>query len=136
MTFNKAMVVSFVLLAACGGVLADVDNSAKYTESKVTTVFMPKNDTQCNADGLSLGESASYLAKANISISASKCGVITGGPNFAAVCGARTSNILIHTIDSKDAVEAIKLGFFDVQSLTTRKLGYSVVACPQTSSNN
>ncbi|MBO1256596.1 hypothetical protein J3L16_12960 [Alteromonas sp. 5E99-2] len=129
MTFNKLVLGSFVLLSTCGCVFADTDDSAKYAESKLTKVFISKNDTQCNADGLSLEETASYLKNANIAIRASECGVITGGPNFAAVCGAGTSNILIHTIDSKDVVEAKKLGFADVMSLSERKRGYSVNAC-------
>jgi len=138
MTFNKLVLGSFVLLTACGGVLADADadDSDKYTESKLTKVFISKNDTQCNTDGLSLKETASYLTNANISISASECGVITGGLNFAAVCGAATSNILIHTIDTKDVAEATKLGFADVASLSERKRGYSVNACPEVSSGN
>ena len=132
MASKKTILLSLLLLTSCGGsssggsdenVESDVIQNV---ETSFSTVFISKNDTQCNDDGLTLEETASYLSSANIITSESECGFIVTGLDSPAVCGASTNNVFIHTINASDLTEAENLGFTDTSTLEAR---FEVVEC-------
>ena len=127
MTSKKTILLSLLLLTSCGG--SSSGGSDENVETSFSTVFIPKNDTQCNDDGLTLEETASYLSSADITLSESECGFLVTGFDSPAVCGASTNNIFIHTINTSDLAEAENLGFTDTSTLEAREASFEVVEC-------
>ncbi|TYK64163.1 hypothetical protein [Colwellia echini] len=115
------LLLSFFLISC------DDDSSTSLVEDTID-VYISKGDTQCNDDGLSIEETASYLTNSDIKALESQCGIISG-LSFTAVCGGGTGNIYIHTIDIDDLDAAENLGFIDASSLIVEDSGYAVVEC-------
>lgn len=92
-------------------------------------IYIAKGNTQCNDDGLTIEETATYLTDAGIGVSESQCGVLEG-ISYNAVCGGATPDIYIHTINILDIPKAENLGFIDPSILITDKISYTVVDCP------
>jgi hypothetical protein len=95
-----------------------------------TLVFAERESRQCESDGITPEASAQTLRAAGIDVLQSTCGSRTGVA-FAAVCGGRTGEILIHRIRAVDVAEAQALGYFEVETLVDAAAGtnYVVVDC-------
>jgi hypothetical protein len=119
--------VSLVDELSLHAVINNKVSSIKVLENMVD-LYISTGETQCHDDGLTIDETSAYLTAANIEISASQCGVITG-IFYAAVCGGNTANIYIHTISADNLVTAENLGFSEITSLLAAELGYEVTEC-------
>jgi hypothetical protein len=123
---QKTLILSCTLLLISCNVNSANDKS-KSTQNDLVDVYIKKGNTQCNDDGMSLNEASSYLSNADIKISKSTCGVITGIV-FPSMCGAGTDNIYYFSIDKTALPQAEKLGFIPLSTLDSG-LGYKAAAC-------
>ncbi|TYK64319.1 DUF6174 domain-containing protein [Colwellia echini] len=128
MKFKYLLIAASLFIAAC-------DNKSSTVELELVDVYIPKGDTQCNNDGVSLAETTAYLTDLSIEVSASQCGVITG-LSLPDVCGGSTNNIYLHTINYSDLITVENLGFVDLSTLPFEESGYSIIECDSTHSTN
>jgi hypothetical protein len=120
MKFKYLMVITSLFITAC-------DDDSSTIEVELVEVYIHKGDTQCNDDGLTLSETATYLTDSSIDVPLSQC-AFTTGLDFPSVCGAGTNNIYIHTIPITDLSKAENLGFEALSSLYS-EFGYEIVEC-------
>ena len=118
-------VLTIALLSACSN---DGGNSQIYNgdnKAATATVFEEKNSIQCGSSGLSTEQSQQTLITGGIDVIQSKCAYnhLTA---FASVCGAGTSEILVHEISKQNMVDAEKLGFTDTDDINN---DYSIYDC-------
>jgi hypothetical protein len=100
--------------------------------AKTALVYEPKGDRQCESGGLTAQQSAAKLTNVSIDVLASLCGNKTG-ISMMAMCGAPTSNILLHRIDATYVDDAKALGFENVNRLSsgTGDEGYAITPCDE-----
>jgi hypothetical protein len=115
MDSNASRRVPLFLLCAVGGLLAACDEGEGVFPSK-SLVYESSGKLQCQQNGLTPQQSAARLAGAGIKVLASSCGVVTGVA-FPTVCGAPTSEILLHEVPLSDLEAADRLGFKTADSL-------------------
>lgn len=116
------------------------DSSGSATESiadKQVMVFIDDGALQCEP-GVPLPQhSAARLIQAGIPVHSSACGQRTGMA-YAAMCGAGTSGIHLHTISTEQLSQAQRLGFAPMAELQRESAtdseqsepGYQIIDCP------
>ncbi len=115
-----------ILLSACSN---DSENNRPYNggdDAAISaTVFEQKQSIQCGSSGLSVDQSAQTLITAGIDVLNSEC----ANDNLMAVpsvCGAATSEILVHEIPSQNLVDAEAVGFTSTDDIDD---DYSIYDC-------
>ncbi len=93
-------------------------------------VYKTKGAIQCESKGITLQQSVQELDKAGIKAEKSHCAIMTG-MSMIAMCGAGTSDIIVHKIDAKNLVNAKTLGFDEAKKLIDEKRGlnYKITQC-------
>ncbi|WP_232314491.1 hypothetical protein [Grimontia marina] len=78
---------------------------------------------------MSISESEVQLHNSGVEVFSSKCGVLDGG--FAQICGGKTGDILLHTINSRYENLAVAMGYQPVSALVSEESlkGFSLVEC-------
>ena len=121
---------TFATLGACGGESSEDPLRSERVSTGDVLVYESRQAIQCTTRGLTTQASAQKLVNGGIDVLESNCGVNTNLV-FAAVCGAGTSDILIHKIRSANLTDAEQRGFSSVATLInpTTGIGYAKVDC-------
>lgn len=115
-------VAMFVFLFGCNA-------SSEKSDNKMTDlIYIDKESTQCNQNGLSLSDTFSQLTNEGISIKSSQCGILTGIA-VTSMCGADDLQINIHKINHGDTKKSLKLGFKLISDLDKKGMGYKITKC-------
>ncbi|NTS76335.1 hypothetical protein HR060_05585 [Catenovulum sp. SM1970] len=121
MRFQKPLfvVLTTLVLSACNA-------TAKPGQ---VTIYISTQAKQCEpGTGTSLKDSDNALANAGINTERSACGV--HGMPIMAMCGAKSADIHLHTIDEKDLATAESLGYKSVDKLAYKgEKGYREQTC-------
>lgn len=118
-------VLTIVLLSACSN---DGGNSQIYNgdnKAVTATVFEEKNSIQCGSSGLSTEQSQQTLITGGVDVIQSNC-AYNNLMAVISVCGADTSEILVHKIPKQNMVDAEKLGFTNTEEINN---DYSIYGC-------
>jgi hypothetical protein len=73
-------------------------------------VYISTGELQCQGNGLSIAETKSYLADADIEVTSESCGFLTQAA-YPAVCGGGTGTLHVFTIDNRYSLVAENIGF-------------------------
>ena len=121
---------SCATLGACGGESTEDSLRTETISFGDVLVYESRQAIQCTTRGLTTQESAQKLVNGGIDVLESNCGVNTNLV-FAAVCGAGTSDILIHKVRSANLADAEQRGFSSAATLSnpTTGIGYEKVDC-------
>jgi hypothetical protein len=116
------------LLAACADDAASPD--ATGPDAPNTLVYASREARQCEFDGIPPQQSAARLIGAGIDVLSTTCGHQTGIA-YPAVCGAGTTDIIVHGIRTVNLAHAAQLGFSPVSTLVNEALGtnYELMDC-------
>ncbi|USH03619.1 hypothetical protein K6Q96_06370 [Grimontia kaedaensis] len=116
-------------LAASASALALLAGCAIKQVEEVT-VYKTKGTVQCESSGTSIFESELQLQNSGIEVLSSKCGVIEG-VGFAQMCGGKTGDILVHTINARYENLAEAMGYKPVSALVSADApqGFNAVEC-------
>ena len=119
------IVLAITLLSACSN---DSGNNQPYNgdnEAATATVFEEKNSIQCGSSGLSTEQSRQTLITNGIDVIQSDC-AYNNLMAVPSVCGADTSEILVHEIPNQNIVDAEKFGFTNTDDINN---DYSIYDC-------
>jgi len=117
--------LTVILLSACsnGG-----GNNSPYGDRNVTptaTVYEQKRSIQCGSPGLGIEQSAQTLITAGIDVIHTDC-AYNNLMAVPSVCGAATSEILVHKIPKQNLIDAEAVGFINTDDISN---DYSVYDC-------
>ena len=96
-------------------------------ESKSKYVFESKGAVQCEHTGMTPNESAQNLIDSDIEVISAFCALDTRTDNIT-VCGAGTSEIIVHEIENEDMLEVEELG---LENLDVLDGNYSETECSE-----
>ncbi|MDD1795717.1 hypothetical protein LRP50_21585 [Enterovibrio sp. ZSDZ42] len=112
-------ITSFLLISGCA------IKSPEYV-----TVYQSRGVIQCESAGITAADSREQLSSKGVGVKTSQCGQLSG-VSFISVCGAETSDVVIHSIEAKDIRLAEMMGYSLVDSTqeTGDKQEFDIVPC-------
>ncbi|NGN97000.1 hypothetical protein G5S52_04835 [Grimontia sp. S25] len=115
---------------ASGTALAVILAGCAIKPAEEITVYKTKGAVQCESSGMSIFESESLLRNSGVDVIFSQCGVLEG-MSFAQMCGGKTGDILVHTINARYGDLAASMGYEPVATLITKDTpkGFNVADC-------
>jgi len=132
----KVIIVSLIFLGLIGCSNGNSSNSPRSAPEvpdvpeEDVVVYISKENTQCNNDGLSTDESIQALVSAGIDVLDTFCGVKTGWA-YTAACGSDTGDIIAHEIRDANFTDAREIGYESIEALVDveNMLGYEIKEC-------
>ncbi|MEZ8142241.1 hypothetical protein [Enterovibrio sp. FF113] len=99
-------------------------------QSKDVTVYQSRGAVQCETTGSTVQESRDKLMSIGVSVESSQCARLND-LMFASVCGGKTADILVHSVNARDLKVVQEMGFTLVSELESAEseAGYTIVPC-------